>query len=138
MKRVVISSLEPSIEELIRQILESSNFLVQGAGSCVKPHDPAECMLDCCNGLIPPDLLVLDVIVDRACSGVEAAEKALRRWPGVKILLVSATPSDVWPPAAQQILPALPKQSYSFLFKPFTPQQLLRSVNTLFATIAPA
>jgi len=78
-----------------------------------------------------PDLMILDVLVDRACTGVEAAHNALQRFPGVKILLTSAIPPQVWPDSVRLLFETLPEHSCTFLSKPFTAQQLNAAVAAL-------
>jgi hypothetical protein len=75
--------------------------------------------------------MIFDVLIDRDCTGVEAAHKALERFPGVKILLTSATPREVWPDSARLLFGTLPGHSCAFLSKPFTVQQLRAALAAL-------
>ena len=112
-------------------MLRGRDFDVQDVAPCVQPKEPADCKLECYPDQEHPDLMILDVVVDRDCNGVEAAQKALQRFPGVKILLTSATPPLVWPDSARLLFDTLPKSSCAFLSKPFTPQQLRATVTAL-------
>ena len=97
----------------------------------MQPNEAADCNLKCYLGQDRLDLMVFDVLVDRACTGVEAAQKALQQFPGVKILLTSATAPHVWSDSARLLLDTLPKSSCAFLPKPFTTQQLRTAVTAM-------
>ena len=84
----------------------------------------------------PPDLFVFDVVVPWDCSGVELAHKALRRWPGVKILLTSATPYEFWSDRVRSLFGSLPEGACAFLPKPFTAKQLAAVVDALIGVTA--
>jgi CheY-like chemotaxis protein len=131
LKRIALSFQEPIIRNFFRSVLQGPGFLVQDVAPCIQPSDAADCILECWSDHERPDLMVFDVVVDRACTGVEAAQKALQRFPGVKILLTSATPPAVWPDPAPLLFAALPENSCAFLSKPFTAQQLRATVEAL-------
>jgi len=113
----------------MRAILARNGFDVSIAPPCVKPDAATDCDLRCCSDR--PDLLVLAVLVPRCCSGVEAAQNALRRWPDVRILLTSASPESMWPEKQVGLLGSIPKDAYAFLAKPFTARQLTAAVEEL-------
>ena len=119
------------IGTLIHAMLRDRDFDIQDISACVRPNETDDCKLECYSTQEPPDLVILDVIVDRDCSGVDAAHKALERFPGVKILLTSATPPLVWPDSARLRFNALPQNCCAFVLKPFTPQQLHETVTAL-------
>jgi hypothetical protein len=89
----------------------------------------------CCSveDVAPPDLIVAAVIGTRDCLGIEAGAKALSRWPKVKFLLTSASPASVWPAGSDELLRLLPQQSYRFLPKAFTAQQVTLALEELFS-----
>jgi hypothetical protein len=97
----------------------------------VKPGRPESCDLACGAHHESPRVVIIEVVIPRSCSGIEAARKALLRWPGVKILLTSATPASYWPPEAQAIFAELPRSSYCFLPKPFTVRQVEAALEEL-------
>jgi len=47
----------------------------------VQPNEAADCNLKCYLGQDRLDLMVFDVLVDRACTGVEAAQKRYSNFP---------------------------------------------------------
>ena len=128
MKHVCLVFHEPLIRNLVHAILARTDFTVNDIPACVESEVPHECNLRCCADHPEPDLLVMEVITPRRCSGVDAAHQALRRWPGVKVLLTSASSMDVWPTVDAQLFSALPSGSCAFLSKPFTRSRLLSAV----------
>jgi len=131
LKRIILSIQEPIISTVVHSMLRDRDFDIQDIGACVRPNEADDCKLECFSNEERPDLLILDVVIDRDCTGVEAAHKALQRFPGVKILLTSATPPLVWPDSARVLFDALPAHGWAFLSKPFTAQQLHAAVTAL-------
>jgi DNA-binding NtrC family response regulator len=137
-KRVITVVDEPRVRKFLEAVFHREGFLVSPAAPCVDPICPEDCNLNCCTPEDTPDLAVFEVIVPRSCCGIEAAHKALQRWPGVKILLTSASSSDAWPGDAASLLNALPADACAFLKKPFTLGQLRESVQSLFREVPAA
>lgn len=130
-KQITVVVDEPQVRALILRLLHRELALIHEAGPCERPECPEQCDLRCCSDDSIPDLVVLEVIVPRSCSGVEAGSKALKRWPKVKLLFISASPPDMWPEQAAELLNSLPSKSYMLLPKPFTAQQFHRAVSGL-------
>ena len=132
MRRIVISIQEPTVRNPVRSILKRTGAVVHEIAPCVKPDSAGDCELECYPDQGSPDVMIFDVLVERACSGVEAAQKALQRFPGLKILLISATPPEIWPVSVRSLFGNLPTDSCAFLPKPFTANQLNVAVDALF------
>src|SRR3954447_22473264 len=121
MRRVLIIETNSAVRAFLRDSFERSGFQAFESSDCLRPEAPSECALGCCcQSGARPDLVLAAVVVERLCSGVEVAAKALRLWPGTKVLIISATPPQFWPGEAATLLASLPADGYSFLAKPFT------------------
>jgi hypothetical protein len=131
MKSVSVLADEPLVRSLLHRMLERKGFTLRDYADCTRPQNPGDCELACCPDDIPPDLLVVEIVVPRNCSGVEIAGKSLIRWPGLKILLTSGTPVSFWPPAAKEAFSLLPEASCRFLAKPFTAGQFDAALHVL-------
>jgi CheY-like chemotaxis protein len=129
--RIAVVADEPIVRELLQAIFLSRGFQVSPCGPCVQPEVASECVLECLSNDVTPDLIVLEVLVPRSCSGIEAAHKALRLWPQVKILLISASLRQHLGQDAVELLCKLPSESYIFLAKPFTAPQVNTAVDAL-------
>jgi DNA-binding response OmpR family regulator len=119
------------VREFIGRALSRVGFQVTVASPCVCPHVATACVLDCCPDLKPPDLVIVAVMIDRLCSGADLAQKAVRRWPGVKVLAISGCPVPDWPAGAAKLLNEMPDGSLGVLQKPFTCQELESAVRAL-------
>lgn len=51
----------------------------------------------------PVDLILMDVLMNDGSSGLEAAEKIKRKWPKIKIIIVTSMPEVSWIKKAQSI-----------------------------------
>ena len=131
MKRIALIVEDPLVRRVIAQILGRGGFGVHEVGPCLRPECPQQCSLECCAPGCRPDLLVLEVIAPRSCSGIDGAQKALLAWPDVKILLITASPREAWPGDASEIFATLPGRSCTLLPKPFTAQALRNVVDDL-------
>ena len=131
MKRASLLIDEPYVLNVVRSMLEHHGFAVEGFAACLQPGLPHECELGCRTEHAAPDLIVVEILLPRCCTGVDAARKALRQWPGVKVLLTSASPREMWPEDAVNAFASLPAMSCGFLAKPFTTQQLYAAIDDL-------
>ncbi len=95
---------------------------------------PTNCKSDHTTDVAPvPDVLVAEVILPRSYNGVCAAQKALHLWPGVKVLLISASPVEAWPDSAANLFMQLPIGTFAFLPKPFSVQKFGDALDALLA-----
>lgn len=129
--RILIVVDEPLVRNVVRAMLERKGFVLDDVSLCIKPRDADSCELKCFESCDEPHLIIIEIILPRACSGVRVANKALRRWPGVKILLTSASPRELWSADAAHSFEALPSGSCAFLAKPFTVCQMDAAIKRL-------
>ena len=94
MPRVLLIEHEPTVRSFIEFVLKKNGFEVVGVGDCVQPSVPHDCHLDCCGSSGTPDVVIAAVLSPRPCSGMESAAKAINKWKGVKVLLISASSAD--------------------------------------------
>ncbi len=111
------------VRQVVHSILLRKGFIVYDVALCVRPESADCCEVECA-GRSSPDLMVIEVLVPRSCTGIQVARKALRRWPNVKVLLTSASPRELWPSDSAHELAGLLGKSCAFLPKPFTSFQL--------------
>jgi len=122
---------EPLIRKLVVSILAGKGFNVKEIPACFRPEMLDDCSLECCSDLAAPHVLLAEVIPSRGPSAMDMAHKALRRWPGVKVLLTSATPNASWPANTARMFASFPSGSCAFLPKPFSASQLRSAVEDL-------
>jgi CheY-like chemotaxis protein len=122
---------EPLVRRTVDRIMARDGFAVRHVSPCLHPESAANCELGCCSETAAPDLMVIAVLLERQCSGLEVAHKALRRWPGTKVVFTSTCPLDCWPEAVVQRFASMPHGSYRLLSKPFTPVQLAQAIREL-------
>jgi DNA-binding NtrC family response regulator len=133
MKCISLFVEEPLVRQAMHAMLRDADIELHDVPPCVHPKDHASCYLECCQNHPEPDLIIVEIIAPRSCSGIQSSQKLLRRWPGVKLLLISASPKQMWPGDAAMRFEELPSRSCAFLAKPFTVTQLRSAVDKLLA-----
>jgi DNA-binding NtrC family response regulator len=130
--RAIISLVveTPAVLDVLRMGLARNGYTAQEWSPCLRAEVPGDCS-QCFPQDARPDLMVIEVLLPRCCSGIQVAEKALQRWPEVKILLTSATPVSGWPFPVQRAFRALPEGSVAFLAKPFITSQFFEAIDAL-------
>jgi len=118
MSRIFVVDDEPDVIELLRTILEAEGFEVEAAtdGRSALPR-----IVD-----RPPDLLLLDLMMPDM-DGFELL-KLVRQDPrgrDVRVLILSART------APQDQLESLQLGANAYVFKPFSPRDLVRQVRSL-------
>ena len=93
--------------------------------------DPTEAVWTCCSEASGLDLLVCDVDLRAALTGIEAALQVLRLGPRLPILIVSGTGLDQLDDANFEKLPQLLGERVAFIEKPFTADRLLATADNL-------
>ena len=116
---VLVVEDEDTVRQLARTFLEGRGYTV------LEARDGAEGLAVCENHHGPIHLLLTDVVMPRV-GGRELAERAAVLRPDMKVLFMSGYTAD----AALHDL--VEKERRPFLHKPFTLEQLARSVRTLF------
>ncbi len=122
---------DPIVRRFLTVVMERHGCRVVAFGPCVEPRVAGGCELACCADGVTPDVVVLEIIAPRLCSGTEAAHKALRRWPGIKLLLTSTTARSDWDTDVIQQFDSLPPDAYVFLPKPFAAPELQAALRAL-------
>lgn len=112
-RHVLVVEDESAVRLLLTRALHAAGFAVLTAESA----EQALRKLEAETG--PPALLLTDVVMPGA-SGVQLAERARRRWPGLPVLLTSGYAGD--------FERAIGSDGLAFLRKPFTREELLQAV----------
>lgn len=89
-------------------------------GMDVTEAPSAERALALPNAATPPAVLVSDVHLGPGMDGITLAAEAHRRWPGLRVVLISGTAFDLLGPRLHP--------SDRFLSKPFSDAALLRAI----------
>jgi len=112
---VLVVEDEDVVRELIRQILEESDYTV------ITAPDGEEAIEVATASKIPVHLVITDVIMPKM-GGPEAAKSLEKLFPGVSILYMSGYTDEAI------VRHGVLEPGISFLEKPFTPDALLRKV----------
>ena len=118
MSRIFVVDDEPDVVELLRTILEAEGYEVEATtdGGSALPR-----IVDC-----PPDLLLLDLMMPDM-DGFELL-KLVRQDPrgrDLRVLILSARTGH------QDQLESLQLGANAYVFKPFSPRDLVRQVRSL-------
>lgn len=114
-KKLMIVDDSRFIFEEMKHMLEESDYeIVDYAKSGEDAIEKIE------QGL--PDLITMDVILP-GISGMEASEIILQRWPQAKIVVVSSLAYDETVDQAKRV------GARGFIFKPFTQEELISSLD---------
>lgn len=117
-RTVLVAEDEPGLGRAIARILRSAGYEVCLAG------DGHEALAQIEDGL-RVDVLLTDVVMP-GMSGVELAERVLRRRPQVKLLFMSGYPAETTGRHGLEV------DAAHFMGKPFSPEELLRNLEALF------
>lgn len=107
-------------DELVRMCLAEA---LADAGISVTEASDAEQALGLASAAAPPAVLVSDVNLGPGMDGIALAAEAHRRWPALRVVLISGIPGN----QARCHL----RTSVRFLPKPFTDADLLRAISEL-------
>jgi two-component system, cell cycle sensor histidine kinase and response regulator CckA len=110
---------DATVRLLVTEVLKASGYTTIEAAS---PLEALRVVQD-----IPPVDLILSDIVMPGMDGTELVARLLRRWPGTRVLLMSAyTDRDV-------AEPGVIGKGYNFIAKPFTPRTLTAKLDAVMA-----
>jgi CheY-like chemotaxis protein len=118
MRTILLLEDEPCVMKLFRLILKPKGYLII-------EHQTAEAAIRCAEHI---DLLIADV--SPPCSGINVATQLTAWMPGLRIILTSGYPQEMWNDQRRAELSAIPSD-VKILRKPFTPAELLRMVHEL-------
>jgi two-component system, OmpR family, phosphate regulon response regulator OmpR len=119
-KKILVVDDDPDIQEFCRTILEAAGYQVVSAASAREGRQQVAAG--------PPDLVVLDVMMEAADAGFEMAIQLGRERPGLPILMLSSIAD-----AADQVFDTSTLPVSALVSKPITPKELLRQVEKLLA-----
>ena len=122
-KTVLVVDDGPEIRRILQQMLRGSDFSVLEASGSWD-------VFDICEGHADIDLLIIDDLLPcDSCARI--TDRLIRAHPNLRVILCPALPLDVWPDSERATLERLPKERLHWLAKPFSMQQLLRTVEEL-------
>jgi two-component system cell cycle sensor histidine kinase/response regulator CckA len=118
-ERVLVVDDEPGVRRLLTRLLDARGYIVSEAAS---GHEA----LTCLERATPPfDLVVSDMVMP-GMDGAALAAAVAGRWPAVRFLLMSGYAEGSTRHGAR-----IPSH-VPFLAKPFTAQQLVTAVRSIF------
>jgi CheY-like chemotaxis protein len=77
-------------------------------------------------------LAIVDVFMP-GMSGTELVVQMCRRQPAMRFVVISGTPMELLPDSELSRLARLPRESFVFALKPFTPEAILNRIRFLLA-----
>ena len=107
-------------DELLRSMITE---VLSDAGFEVTDVAGPEEALDFPAGADSPGVLITDIDLGSTLNGFDVAAAARRRWPGIRIILISGLPADR---NGQKLDPR-----DTFLQKPFSGEHLLQAISEL-------
>ncbi len=119
---ILLAEDEPAARMLMATVLRTDGYVVLDA-----PDAAAAETLAGKYG-VPPALLVTDYVMP-GMNGAQLADRLRGRFPGLKVLLVSAHIDEE--PVQKAIMEEAFKKGAAFLQKPFTPEELSRKVRAV-------
>ena len=121
-RRILVVEDDPSVRRLAIVALRSEGFLVEAAA------DGREALAVLEGGAGPPDMVVTDVVMPHL-SGRALRDAVGERFPDVPVLYISGYPGD------EIHQRGLLGPGASFLQKPFSPDELVRRVREVLASV---
>lgn len=119
-KRLLIVDDSRFIYEEMKQMLMDSDYEI---AEYSKTGEESIVKLENCT----VDVVTMDVILP-GMSGMEAAEIILEKWPDLKVIMVSSLAYDETIQQAERI------GACDFIFKPFTKEELIKSLDKCFGS----
>lgn len=118
-KKVLIVDDVPFARKVIADILRTAGHQVVG-----EAEDGDEAME--LYGKLTPDFVTMDIVMPNR-NGIEACRKIIESDQNAKIIMVSAMAHE------QLLMDAINAGARDYILKPFTPDDLIKSVQKLFA-----
>jgi len=117
-KRILVIDDDPDIQAFCRLVLEKAGYGVHTVGSGADGRAAASSS--------PPDLVVLDVMMEEADAGFETAKWFAATLPGVPVLMLSSIAD-----AADSLFDTSTLKVADLVNKPIAPKDLLEKVALL-------
>ena len=121
-KKILVVDDIPFVRETISEILRSAHYLIVGEAS-----DGLEAIEKYFK--LKPDLVTMDVVMPKM-SGVEATRKIVKQDRAARIVIVSAMGQE------NLIMEAIAAGAKDYILKPFTADDILKTVQHLLAGVA--
>ena len=115
--KILVLDDDPLVRDTVTELLCDAGFEVRDAA------DPKEALELLATAEAPPGLLITDIDLGSNINGYDVAAIAHRRWPTVRIILISGQPHK------RTKQPLDPRDE--FLQKPFSQGELLQAINAL-------
>ena len=122
-KHILIAEDDPPVAEVMRLTLSHQGWLVSVAGNGLEAVEHALAK--------EYDLILMDHRMPM-CSGTEAVSRILAAKPEQRIAMVTGTPTD------EEFRQMIERKGLSWLYKPFTPQELTEAVRRWLENYGPA
>jgi PAS domain S-box-containing protein len=110
---ILVVEDEPELREAVSAILRRLGYQVRQAASAAEAWETLQ-------GGAPIDLLFTDVVMPGGMDGFELAERALARWPGLRVVVTSGYTERLQSPKAAH--------ARHVLLKPYRLQELARQI----------
>ena len=95
-KTLIVDDHQVMRDSLEREFCPENGFEIAGSVINASEAEPF-CVAD------PPDVIIMDVCTESGASGLEAAEKILKKFPGIKIIMTSGFDEVTYMPRAKEI-----------------------------------
>ena len=119
-KRILVIDDDPDVHYYCRVILEDAGYIVDVASSGIEGRTAATDK--------PPDLVVLDVIMEQPDAGFETAKWFASNHPGIPVIMLSSIAE-----AADSLFDTSTLSVAELVNKPIAPDDLLATVARLLA-----
>jgi DNA-binding NtrC family response regulator len=123
-KTILLIDDEPCVLDVMRLILQELFVVLEApsAEQALKKVAESDSIVD---------LVISDVTLPPGTAGVDVALTLMASIPGLKVILSSGYPPDMWSEQHATLAQKLPRSSLRFLPKPFSAMSLLRTVDEL-------
>ncbi len=120
--RILVVEDDPAVRQITRRSLEDAGYLVEESMD-------GQHALDSLDAANMPDLLVTDIIMP-GINGRDVADAFTRHRPGLPVLFMSGYTGD------DRVLRGLLPKGSPFIQKPFSPESLVRLVDSVLGALA--
>lgn len=119
-KKLVIVDDAPFIREVVRHIIDVSEFSV--IGEAENGQQAVDMVAE-----LQPNIVLMDIVMP-VRSGIDATEEIVKRFPHIKVIACSTEGQET------MVMRAIEAGCSNFVVKPFTAQQLLSALRAAAST----